>query len=115
MDLTIYDVILGPVVTNKAYKLNRDLNTVKVRVHTHANKPMIKQALHKLFNVEVDAVRIVVRKGKKRRVGRRTVVGSKIKKAIITLAKGYSLNFFDQISTGDSKLHSAVANADKKD
>lgn len=114
MDLTIYDVILGPVVTNKAYKLNLDFKQLVLRIHPQANKPMIKEALFKLFNVEVRSIRVSVRKGKKRRVGRKTVFGSKAKKAIITLAEGYSLNFFEQVSTGTSKLQSAVS-ADKKD
>ena len=114
MDLTIYDVILGPVVTDKAYKLNRDLKQLVLRIHPHANKPMVKEALYKLFNVEVDSIRVSVRKGKKRRVGRKTIFGSTSKKAIVTLAKGYSLNFFEQVSTGTSQLQSA-ASADKKD
>ena len=114
MDLTIYDVILGPVVTDKAYKLNRDLKQLMLRVHPHANKPMIKQALTRLFNVVVSDVRVSVRKGKVRKVGRKTVVGPKTKKAIVTLAPGYSLDFFEQTSTSVPNSHSAV-NADKKD
>jgi large subunit ribosomal protein L23 len=116
MDLTIYDVILGPVVTDKAYKLNRDYKQSILRVHPHANKPMIKQALERLFNVQVRDVRISVRKGKVRRVGRKTVVGSKTKKAIVTLAPGYSLDFFEQTSTSVPRSHSAVrVDKDKKD
>lgn len=114
MDLTIYDVILGPVMTDKAYKLSRNLKQLMLRVHPHANKPMIKQALTRLFNVEVQDVRVSVRKGKVRRVGRKTIIGSKTKKAIVTLAPGYSLDFFEQTSTSVSTPHSAV-NADKKD
>ena len=96
MDLNIYDVIVGPVVTDKAYKLNKGLKKLALLVHMHANKPMVKQALEKLFNVKVEDVRILVRKGKVRRVGRREVQGSSTKKAIITLAEGYSLDLFDQ-------------------
>lgn len=100
MDLTIYDVILGPVVNDKAYQLNRDFKQILLYVHPHANKPMIKQALMKLFNVKVRNVRISVRKGKMRKIGRKIVFGSKTKKAIVTLVAGYSLNFFEQTNTG---------------
>ena len=68
-------------------------------MHPHANKPMIKEALEKLFNVKVENVNIVVRKGKIRRVGRREVQGPLTKKAIVTLAEGYSLDLLDQSGT----------------
>ena len=96
MDLSIYDVIQKPVISEKAYQLNRDLKKLVLMVHMHANKPMIKEALKKLFNVEVTDICILVRKGKNRRVGRKLVQGSDAKKAIVTLAEGYSINLFDQ-------------------
>ncbi len=96
MDLSIYDIILGPVVTDKAYKLNKGNKQLALQVHMSANKLLVKQALKKLFNVEVEDVRILIRKGKRRKVGRRDIVGSDSKKAIITLAEGYSLDLFDQ-------------------
>lgn len=98
MDLSIYDVIQGPVVTDKAFWLNQKMKKLVLRVHPHANKPMIAEALEKLFDVKVDSVRIIVRKGKlrKTRRGREMTQGSTTKKAIITLAEGSSLNLFDQ-------------------
>jgi large subunit ribosomal protein L23 len=96
MDLSIYDIILGPVVTEKAYSLNRDLKRLVLRVHPQANKPLVKKAIKQLFNAEVDAVNIMNRSGKIRRVGRRVVQGPSKKIAIVTLAEGYSLNLFDQ-------------------
>jgi large subunit ribosomal protein L23 len=108
MDLSIYDVIQKPVISEKAYKLNKDLKKLVLRVHMHANKPMIKEALKKLFNVEVKNICILVRKGKNRRVGRRVVTGSDAKKAIITLAEGYSINLFDQ--AGDMINIAAASN-----
>jgi len=94
--LTIYDIIQGPVVSDKAFRLNRDLKKLVLKIHPWANKVRVKEALEKLFNVKVDTVRIIRRKGKKRIVNKRTVVGKDTKKAIITLAKGYSLDLFDQ-------------------
>ena len=96
MDLTIFDVIQGPVVTDKAFRLNRDLKKLVLKVHPKANKSLVKEALEKLFNVKVDRVHIIRRKGKHRIVNRREIQGSTTKKAIITLAEGYSLDLFDQ-------------------
>lgn len=92
MDLTVYDVIIGPVVTEKAYRLNQILKQLVIKVHPDANKPLIKEALKKVFNIEADAVRIVVSKGKFRRVGRHVVKGKLKKKAIITLKAGSSVD-----------------------
>ena len=99
MDLSIYDIIQGPVVTDKALRLNQKLKKLVLRVHPHANKPLIAEALEKLFDVKVDNVRIIVRKGKfrkTRRGGRQMTQGATIKKAIVTLAKGHNLDLFDQ-------------------
>lgn len=90
MDLNIYNVILRPRVTSKAYLLNQRLQQLVLEVHPHANKPMIKRALKELFNVETEKIGIIVSKGKVRRAGRYTCTGKKRKKAVITLKQGYT-------------------------
>jgi large subunit ribosomal protein L23 len=92
MDLTIYDIIRGPRITEKAYYLNQVHKQLVLDVHPKATKPQVKEALKKLFNVEVEKVRIIVSKGKTRRVGRRVVVGILKKRAIITLKEGHSMD-----------------------
>lgn len=92
MELTIYDIIKGPWVTEKGYKLNNQYQQLVLEVHMAANKPQIREALMKLFNVKVDKIRILIRKGKVRRVGRRVVQGKDVKKAIVRLKPGYSIN-----------------------
>ncbi len=96
MDLSIYNVIQGPVVSDKAYKLNKEENKLVLKVHPMANKSMIKEALEKLFDVKVDKVHVLIRQGKNKRVRNLTVTGKKQKKAIVTLAEGYSLDLIDQ-------------------
>lgn len=97
MDLTVYDIVRGPVVTDKAYKMNSKLKQLVVEVHMHANKPLVAQALEKLFNVKVEKVRIIIRKGKKRLTNKRQqIVGKTIKKAIVTLKEGYSIDALGQ-------------------
>lgn len=99
MDLSIYDIIVGPVISDKAYKLNKQFKKLALKVHPAANKPMIKEAIEKLFSVKVDKVSIIVRKGKNKKARGRAITGKLIKKAVITLADGYSLDFLDQGGT----------------
>ena len=101
MDLTIYDIIKGPIITDKAYKLNNTLKQLVVEVHVDSNKAYIKDALEKLFNVKVDKIRVIVRKGKNRLTNkRRSFVSKKIKKAIVSLKEGYNIDVLGQ-SGGD--------------
>jgi large subunit ribosomal protein L23 len=112
MDLSIYDVIVGPVISDKAYTLNRDLKKLVLWVHPFSNKPMVKEAFKRLFNVKVESVRILVRPGKVRRVGRKLTQGVTRKKAIVTLAEGYSLDLYDQAGTG-AVAGERIANTEK--
>ena len=100
MELTVYDIIKGPVVSEKAYKLNNKFKQLVLKVHQDANKPMIAQALKKIFNVEAKTIRTVNRKYTAARAADRRKNASPAEKTIkiayITLAKGHSLNLFEQ-------------------
>jgi large subunit ribosomal protein L23 len=97
MALTIFDIIVGPVISDKAYKLNKRVNKLVLKVHPAANKPLIKEALQKLFNVKVESIGIIVRKGKVRKLrGGLTTTGTLSKKAVVTLKEGYSLDLLTQ-------------------
>lgn len=101
MDLTIYEIIQGPVITEKAYELNKQLKKLVVNVHPKANKTLVKKALETLFDVKVNDVNISIRKGKFKNVGRRKgVQGSLEKKAYVTLKEGYTLDLLDQSGAG---------------
>lgn len=100
MELSIYDIIKGPVISDKAYKLNRTLNQLVLEVHVNANKNLVKLALQKLFSVNVKNVRILNRtyvkaSGRSRRY-KALPSETTIKIAYITLAEGYTLNLFNQ-------------------
>jgi len=85
MALSIYSVIRGPVPTDKASRIvNKFRNKLVVEVHPDANKPMIREALEKIFNVKVKNIRTIVRKGKRRVFKRRASEGSLSKRAIVT-------------------------------
>jgi large subunit ribosomal protein L23 len=92
MALTVYDIIKGPRITEKAYRLNQKLKQLVLEVHPHANKSQIEEALKKLFNVEVEKIGIVISKGKRRRAGRLWTHGKTRKKAVITLKEGHAVD-----------------------
>jgi large subunit ribosomal protein L23 len=86
-----YDVIVSPVITEKATNLSEH-DKVVFRVAPDATKPQIKEAVERLFDVKVKAVNTIVTKGKEKffrgRKGRR----ADVKKAIVTLAEGESID-----------------------
>ena len=92
-----YDIIRGPVVTEKT-TLQKELdNQVTLRVDKRANRVEIKDAVEKAFNTKVKQVRTVQVKGKVKRRGR--VIGKRAdwKKAIITLMPGQRIDFFEGV------------------
>jgi large subunit ribosomal protein L23 len=91
MKLSAYDVILSPVITEKA-TLVSEHNQVIFNVAFKATKPEIKSAVEQLFKVKVKAVNTVVRKGKIRMFRGRKALLSDSKKAIVTLAEGHSID-----------------------
>jgi large subunit ribosomal protein L23 len=86
-----YDVILSPVITEKA-TLVSEASQVIFNVAPKATKADIKFAVESLFNVKVKAVNTLVRKGKLRTFrGRRALLSDK-KKAVVTLEEGHSID-----------------------
>ena len=86
-----YDVILSPVVTEKA-TMSSQHNQVIFRVARNATKPEIKEAVERLFNVKVTGVNTLNRPGKRRRIRTKTAQfwGKRpdTKRAIVSLAAG---------------------------
>ena len=92
---TNYDIIRSPVVTEKS-TMASEHNQVVFDVAIDATKPQIKQAVEGLFQVKVKAVNTLVRKGKTKRFRNVKGVRNDVKKAIVTLVDGQSID----ISTG---------------
>ena len=91
MKLDAYDVILAPVITEKA-TMASEANQIVFDVARTATKADIKSAVEKLFNVKVKAVNTLIRKGKRKVF--RGVRGQQktVKKAFVTLEDGHSID-----------------------
>ena len=86
-----YDVIVSPVITEKS-TIAAENNQHVFKVRPEATKPQIKEAIEALFKVEVTAVNTLVNKGKKKRFRGRPYVRSDVKKAIVTLKDGHTID-----------------------
>ena len=99
MDLK--DVIISPILTEKSNRL-ATIGKYTFKVHKKANKPLVKEAIEKLFNVKVDKVNIINVKGKpvSYRKGLKIYRGRRKswKKAIVTLKEG-KFDFFETATT----------------
>ena len=91
-----YEVIVRPLITEKATILAGE-HKYAFEVHRRANKPQIRDAIQKAFNVHVTAVNTMSVRGKARRVGRRISYTRNWKKAIVTLSEGDSIQIFEGI------------------
>ncbi len=91
IDPKLFDVILSPVITEKATALSEH-NKVVFKVARTATKPQIKLAVEKLFDVKVVSVNTLVRKGKVKRFRGTLGQQSDVKKAIVTLAEGHAID-----------------------
>jgi large subunit ribosomal protein L23 len=86
-----YDVIVAPIITEKA-TIAAEHNQVVFKVRRNATKPQIKAAVEKLFDVKVTAVNTLLRKGKNKVFRGVRGVQQDVKKAIVTLADGHRID-----------------------
>ena len=86
-----YDVILSPVITEKA-TMASEHNKVIFKVAATATKPQIKEAVEKLFDVKVKSVNTLTRPGKVKVFRNRIGQQSDVKRAIVTLQEGHKID-----------------------
>ena len=91
IDIRHYDVIVAPHITEKATLLSEQ-NAVVFKVANDATKPEIKAAVEALFNVSVTNVNTIVQKGKTKKWKGAPYTRSDVKKAIVTLKDGQSID-----------------------
>jgi len=93
--MNIYDILRKPKLTEKTLSLKEDVNQFAFEVHPKANKKQIKESVEKSFKVSVLKVRTMNVRGNKKRLGRYEGRKSNWKKALITLNKDETIEFFE--------------------
>ncbi len=91
------NIIIRPLLTEKASMLQEAQNTYAFEVGTNVSKIEIKQTIQELFGVQVTKVCTQVVRGKNKRFGRYYGKRSNWKKALVTVAEGESLDFYTSI------------------
>ena len=86
-----YDVIVSPVITEKA-TMASEHNKVVFKVRRNATKPQIKEAVEKLFDVKVKTVNTLIRQGKVKAFKNKIGQLSDVKRAIVTLEEGHRID-----------------------
>ena len=86
-------VLVEPIVSEKATLVSEKQNQVTFKVLRDATKPEIKAAVELMFKVDVDSVQTVVQKGKVKKFGRSIGRRDHVKKAYVSLKAGQELNF----------------------
>jgi len=92
----LYEVLRRPLITEKNTVL-LEQNKYAFEVSKEANKVQVKQAVEKAFRVKVNAVNMITVPGREKRVGRRIILTSSWKKAIVTLKPGDKIEFFEGV------------------
>ena len=92
-------IIRRPIILTEKANLLKEEDKVIFEVHRDANKIQIRQAVETLFKVKVTAVNSLIMRGKDRRMGRGYSKMQNWKKAIVTLKKGESIDFFSDSET----------------
>jgi len=94
---TLFDVLRRPLVTEKSNFQSSKLNQYTFEVPLSANKMQIKEAVESLFEVSVERVNVIIlppKRTRRARSRRLRVRRSAMKKAIVTLAEGQSIDVF---------------------
>jgi large subunit ribosomal protein L23 len=92
----LYEVLQRPLITEKA-SLLKERDKYAFQVASRATESQIKDAVELAFKVKVSKVNVMMVPGKTRRFGRRQVTNSPWKKAIVTLAPGHKITFFEGV------------------
>jgi large subunit ribosomal protein L23 len=90
-----FDIIRRPIITEKTTTQRETINQVCFEVSPEANRIEIKRAVEEIFNVRTSQVRTMNIKGKVKRRGKIAGRRRDVKKAIVTLAPGERIGFFE--------------------
>ena len=91
-------VLVAPIISEKATRIGEKLNQVLFKVLRDATKPEIKAAVELMLKVEVAEVNTTIQKGKVKKFGRAIGRRDHVKKAFVSLKPGQELNFSGEAS-----------------
>lgn len=94
--MNLYQIIKAPLVSEKSMGMQEHSRYVFI-VDRRADKLQIRQAVEKMFKVHVAQVNTVIKRGKKKRIGRSIGRKSNIKKAFVTLKQGETIKLFEGV------------------
>lgn len=97
----IHSILQRPMITEKTTLQKEDANQVVFKVRRDANKVEIRQAVESLLNVKVTGVNTAIVRGKTKRMGKMSGRRSNWKKAVVTLAAGQEVEFFETLDELD--------------
>jgi large subunit ribosomal protein L23 len=92
-----YQVLKKPLVTEKGAKQKEQANQIAFEVDRRANKILVRNAVENIFKVKVLGVKVINVKGKERRIGRNVGKKPDWKKAIVRIAPGETIEFFEGV------------------
>jgi len=92
-----YQVLKRPLVTEKGTKQKEQANQIVFEVDKRANKILVRNAVENIFKVKVLGVKVINVKGKERRIGRNVGKKPDWKKAIVRIAPGETIEFFEGV------------------
>lgn len=95
--MDLHQIIKRPLITEKGTRQKEQSNQLAFEVDRRANKILVRNAIESIFKVKVLNVRVMNVKGKERRVGRNVGKTADWKKAIVRLAPGENIEFFEGI------------------
>ena len=95
--MDLHEVIQRPIVTEKSAIAREEANIATFRVDPAATKHEIRRAVEMLFEVKVESVRTMNQPGKKKRVGKKIGRKPSWKKAIVELAEGHTIEYFEGV------------------
>ena len=95
--MNVHQVIQRPIVTEKSSIAREEANIATFRVDPAATKHEIRRAVEELFEVKVSTVRTMQQPGKKKRVGKKIGRKPAWKKAIVELAEGHTIEYFEGV------------------
>lgn len=95
-EISIFDILRRPIISEKG-TMQLAMHKYTFEVDARANKHQIREAVEKVFKVDVIDVNVLVVPGKRRRVGRHHAMTPEWKKAVVTLKEGQRIDVFEGV------------------